>query len=108
LGQEDVDDKVPIIQKYPFGIVVPFDADWKLTPILLHSHINLIADGLVLTDVSTGADQEEVGEACYVSQIEDDSILRLLGKGGSDGSMPIRISSFWGLVRWALTRDLLG
>jgi hypothetical protein len=102
-----VDDEIAIVHQYPFGILVTLDADRQLAAIL-HSQVNLIADSLILTNVGTSANEEVIGEACDLSEIEDHHVLRFLGMGGSNCCCPVKFKDFQGLFLLAVTWGILG
>lgn len=68
--EENVANQVAIVLKDPFAVIVPFQADREFAP-TLHLEIDFIADGLILARVGTGTDEEVIGKAGNLSQIED-------------------------------------
>jgi len=46
--------------------------------------VNLVADGLILSDIGSGADNEEVGQTGNLAQIKNYYVLRLLRLCGPD------------------------
>jgi len=65
---EDVYDEVGIVHQDPLSVFVTFHADWKFAP-LFNPEVNLVTDGLVLSDIRAGADDEEISKTGYLAQI---------------------------------------
>src|SRR3954453_473223 len=68
--QEHVDDQITVVLQNPFRIVIAFKAYRDVTPIF-QLMVNLITDSLILAGVGAGADEEIIGKAGDLSQIED-------------------------------------
>jgi hypothetical protein len=107
IRQKDVDDKVAVILKDPFPVVITFDADGKFAAIF-QLVVNLVADGLILAGVRSGANQEKIGETGDLAQVERDQILRLLGLGSTCGCDPIRFNRLCRFFGLSVTSELLG
>src|SRR5438067_11122817 len=74
---EDVDDDVPKIEEHPAAAASAFGADRRLAGLaerLLHA----FRDGLELAVVGSRADDEEVGVARVLAQVDEHDVSRLL------------------------------
>lgn len=94
LRQKHVDDEVPVVHEYPFGVVVAFEADRQFAEIF-HLQMHFVADRLILASVGTAADYEVVGEACHLTQVEDYNVLGFLGFRRAHGDEPVGSALFW-------------
>ena len=83
-----MDQQVAVVGQHPLGLVITFDADRQLARLLFELEPNLIADGLNLTLVVPGTNDEEVGERSNTRQIEDFDVGGFLGLGGADSDQP--------------------
>src|ERR1700733_5554191 len=81
--QEDVDDKVDIVEQNPFALALALDGVGISAEFALHAQLDFISDGLRLPLVGPAGDEKEVGEAgidCV--ELEDADVLRLLFLAG--------------------------
>ena len=82
-----MDEVVAVIHQNPFGVGVSFDADGHVSK-SFEGDLDFVANGLILPDVGTGADDEEVSEAGDFAKVEYLDILGLLLFGSSYGAQP--------------------
>ena len=65
--------QIAIILQNPLTIVISFKTDGNLAP-RFHLKIDFVTDGLILTGIGSGADEEVIGKAGDLSKVEDDQI----------------------------------
>ena len=92
--EKDVHEKVTVVQEHPFAVVVAFDVQRQLSPLILHLKVYFIGDGLVLAGVRPGADQEVVCQTGDLAKVENNDILRFLSLSRTDCRQPPRLCSF--------------
>ena len=95
-------DVIAVVHEDPVGVIVAFDAQRHFTS-LFQLDSDLVADGLALAWVRSGADDEVVGEGGEFPKVEDPDIGRFLGFRGPDGSQPCQ-----GFSREAIRRRFRG
>lgn len=76
--------EIAVVHQNPLGIAVAFDAGWALA-LFLELFANFIGDRLRLPRVSSGADEEKIGEGGLFAQIKDHDVAGLLGFRGPNG-----------------------
>src|SRR3954451_14968399 len=82
LVEEYVDDEVAVVEQHPLGVGEALDADGRWPVDRLYLSLDLLGDGLDLPAVVPAGDHEGVGDRQHTADVEDDSVLRLLGRGG--------------------------
>jgi hypothetical protein len=86
-GRENVDQIIPVIRQYPFGVGEAFYADG-----IFATSFQLLADffhdGLDLLGIASAADDEKIGERGDFAQVQNANIEGLLRFGGSNGGEP--------------------
>lgn len=87
LGRENMHQEITVVGKYPFGLIVPFEADRHFAD-LLEFKADFLADGLNLLRIGAGADDEVVRERRDAGKVEDLDVFRLLGFGGAYRNEP--------------------
>ena len=88
--QEDVHQQIAVIHQDPFTVTETFHADRQFAEFALHSDVNFVGDGLVLTGIGSGADHKEISEARDFTKIENLYVQSFLVLSGADGSEPAR------------------
>lgn len=83
-----MDEKIAIVQQYPFGGIISFGAYWQFAK-LLELFADLIGDGLPLAWIRRRADHEIIGEGRNLAQIEHQEIFGFFGFGGARGNQPV-------------------
>ena len=107
--QENMANQIAIILQNPLAVVIPFQADGNFASIF-HLGIDLVADGLVLAGIGTGANQEIIGKTGDFSKIENYQVQGFLGLSGVGCCYPrwlYCVGAFrfqgrvWGLLNFA-------
>ena len=89
-----MDQEIAVIAQNPFAVGIAFYRNGELTA-LFHLKLDLITDGLILAGVGTAANDEVVGETCYISEVEDNDVVSFLRFSGLYRREPVRLS-LWG------------
>jgi hypothetical protein len=87
--QKDVYQVVAVVHQDPLAVVVTLYADRTLT-LALQLQVNLVADGLILSWVGAGAENEVIGETGYFPEVEYLDVLSFLRFSRSHGCEPRR------------------
>ena len=74
VGGEDVDDHVEVVHEDPARLVEALDAARQHAAVLLHPLVDAVVDRLRLALRVAGADDEEVGVADHVVEVDDDHV----------------------------------
>src|SRR3954468_5053487 len=86
LRREDVDDDVEVVHEDPARLADALDAARQQALVLLEAQVDAVVDGLRLTVGRAGDDDEEVGVARHLAQVEHDDVgsllVRRVGRGG--------------------------
>ncbi len=85
-----MDQKVAVIDQYPFALLVAFDAGGMLA-LFLKPKADLVGDGLILADVRPRANDKVIGERSNSAQVENFDVGGFLILRGADGCKPSRL-----------------
>ncbi len=83
-----MDQKIAIVQQYPFGAVISLGADRKFAKFFELS-ADFIRDRLSLARVRRRADHEVVREGRNLAEVKHQKIFRFLGFGRARGDQPV-------------------
>jgi hypothetical protein len=93
LRREYVNDKIAVVGQNPLGVVQPFHTERPLTD-FLEALLHFLGNGLNLTRVGAGGDDEVVGKRGHVAQIEDANLGTFPRIDGAHGGEPRRLQLF--------------
>jgi hypothetical protein len=96
--EENVDNEIAVIHQDPLGVVISFDTDGQVAA-LLEPEMDFIGDRLILADVGAGTDDEMVGEAGDITQIENNNVQSFFGLRRAYCFKPRGIRNFRDLLR---------
>jgi len=79
-----MDQEITIIHEDPIRRLIAFGADGLVTQ---HGELfaNLISDGIILSGVCSGTNDEEIRKTGYLRNVEDFDVEGFFGLGSTDG-----------------------
>src|SRR5579863_5550125 len=88
LGQEDVDDKIHIIEQNPFSLAASLDGIGQGAEVALEAELDLVGDGYGLAIVGRRGHEEKVGKAGIDGvELQDAGVLAFLVFAGCGGGL---------------------
>jgi hypothetical protein len=83
-----MDDEIAVIHQNPFGDIIAFNTERKLTH-FLQLLGNCIRYGMRLARVGNGADDKKVCERSNFAKIKDPKVVSFLRFSGANGGEPV-------------------